>query len=163
MGRGKGFETVGEYSVESFPELLQSLRKRVNRISNILGLNKEGLVLQLQRENRELINRLNTEVSRRVMLEEELEEQDTGYIIHKISMLTGEGYSDINSAVDSLINRHKQILASYNNLNDEYVETVEYINEILPEEHPEYDELGEAVEALVQVYEDELEELEDSL
>lgn len=163
LGRGKGFETVGEYPIESYPGLLERLKKRLREVNKILGMGDGELVLTLRRENQMLKERLNEETKKKVAALEELEELDLAYLQHSIGTLLDMEYAGIGDAVNSLIDSYDQVSREYYDLSEEYEELLDYINEQLPEEHPEYDDLTEAVDALIQVYEDELEELGDSL
>jgi len=99
-------------------------------------------------------NAYTLERNRRIQLEEYLEELDIEVLLQKIQNGTQIDYTDLHAGVDELIRMNRS-------LGIEYAGVLESVNNVLPEEYDLFYNLGDAMEALYQYYEDQIEELSD--
>ncbi len=100
----------------------------------------------------EYSNALSSERNRRTALEEELEEQDLDLLLALVNNEIENEHTNLHSAINELIH-------DCNSYEIEIRRALDFINDTLPEEYDLYDDLGDALDAFYQYYEDSLEEL----
>jgi hypothetical protein len=112
------------------------------------------LETQKKDEIKKLNQSLTTERNRREALADELEELDLDILLRRVNNKLEKQHTKLHSAINELI--HK-----FNSSKREIENALEFINKVLPDEYDEFYDLDEALEALYQYYEDQIEELSD--
>jgi len=141
-------------NLESENTRLEKENNELVKITHDWAESQKKLETQHRGQIHELSNALTQKNNRLVKVEEELEELDLGMLIHKIQIETQRRFTNIHAGIGELI-RMKDVL------DQEQSEALEFINDILPERYDLYYDLGEALAAMYQYYEDEIEELSD--
>jgi flagellar biosynthesis GTPase FlhF len=144
--------------IEQEKRNIESEKNRLKDENNQLRENSQKWAeayrnLEVRHKGQEAVhnNALTIEQNRRIQVVEYLEELDLEVLLQKIREGTQFNFTDLHAGVDELIRMNSE-------LEDERKEVLEFINNVLPEEHDIYYDLEEAISALYQFYEDQVEE-----